>query len=145
MPIFYECDRCTACCRWPGAVRLSEGEVARMAALRGMKEHDFIQHYTRLSSNRRGLSLVEKPEGECIFLEGRECSVQSAQPQQCRDFPNLWNFPGFQQTCRAIPKLVGAEEYKRLIHQATGKILSALPASPRADEAEPKVPADEPA
>jgi hypothetical protein len=41
--------------------------------------------------------------------------VQPVKPQQCRDFPNLWNFPGFEQTCRAIPRLVGEEEFARRI------------------------------
>ena len=120
MPIFYECQRCTACCRWPGEVRLKEGEIARMAAHRGMSEHDFIQSFTRLTADRRGLSLTEKANGECVFLEGNDCGVQPVKPQQCRDFPNLWNFPGFEKTCRAIPRLVGAERYEELIREATG-------------------------
>lgn len=115
-----------------------------MATFQGIQEHDFLQRYTRLSSDRRGLSLHEKPNGECVFLAGHECSVQPAKPQQCRDFPNLWNFPGFQETCRAIPKRVGVEEYKRLIQAATGKILSVLPASAREEEAEQTGRADEP-
>jgi hypothetical protein len=41
MPIFYECQRCTACCRWPGEVGFSEGENARLAAFMGMSEHEF--------------------------------------------------------------------------------------------------------
>ncbi|MEJ0090969.1 MAG: hypothetical protein WDM80_14655 [Limisphaerales bacterium] len=32
MPIFYECQRCTACCRWPGQVRLADVEITRLAA-----------------------------------------------------------------------------------------------------------------
>ena len=54
-------------------------------------------------------------------LAGDDCSVQPVKPQQCRDFPNLWNFPGFEKTCRAIPRLVGEEEYQRLVAQATGR------------------------
>ena len=127
MPIFYECDRCTACCRWPGEVRLSDGEIARLAAFRGMDEHTFIQLYTRLSSDRRGLSLLNKPNGECVFLENHECSVQPVKPQQCRDFPNLWNFPGFQETCRAIPRRVSSEEYAKLIQAATGRMPDSIP------------------
>lgn len=33
MPIFWECDRYTACCRWPGQVRLTDADVTRTAAL----------------------------------------------------------------------------------------------------------------
>ena len=121
MPTFHECQRCAACCRWPGDVRLAEGEIARLAAFTGMTEVEFIQRFTRLAKDRRGLSLVEKLNGECVFLEGGDCSVQSVKPQQCRDFPNLWNFPGFEQSCRSIPRLVDAEQYVRLVAATTGR------------------------
>ena len=121
MPIFHECQRCTACCRWPGEVRLDDGEIARMAAFTALSEVEFIQRFTRLAKDRCGLSLDEKPSGECVFLDGRDCSVQPVKPQQCRDFPNLWNFPGFEKICRAIPRLVDSEEYARLVAAATGR------------------------
>ncbi|TAL06965.1 MAG: YkgJ family cysteine cluster protein [Verrucomicrobia bacterium] len=119
MPIFHECQRCTACCRWPGQVRLSDAEITRLAAFKGMAEREFIERYTKLRSDRRGLTLLEKPNGECVFLDGNNCSVQSVKPQQCRDFPNLWNFHGFEKTCHAIPRVVGQAEQVRLIAQAT--------------------------
>jgi Fe-S-cluster containining protein len=115
MPIFYECQRCTACCRWPGQVRLTNEEITRLAAFKDMSEVDFIQQFTRLRWDRGGLALQEKPNGECVFLDGDNCSVQTVKPQQCRDFPNLWNFPGFEQTCHAIPREVGEVEYQRRI------------------------------
>ncbi|HKX60408.1 MAG TPA: YkgJ family cysteine cluster protein [Verrucomicrobiae bacterium] len=121
VPVFHECQRCTACCRWPGEVRLDDGELARLATFRGMAEVPFIQKFTRLTRDRRGLALAENPDGSCVFLEGTDCAVQPVKPQQCRDFPNLWNFPGFEQTCRAIPRQVSPEEYARLIAQATGR------------------------
>ena len=104
MPIHYECVRCTECCRWPGQVRLTEIEISNLATFLGLSEFDFIQRYTRLRPDRRGLALQDKPNGECIFLEGHDCSVQPVKPQQCRDFPNKWNFPGFEKICRAVPK-----------------------------------------
>jgi len=121
MPIFHECQRCTACCRWPGEVRLDDGEIARVAAFKDMSEVEFIQRFTRLTKDRRGLSLQEKSNGECIFLDGHDCSVQSVKPQQCRDFPNLWNFPGFEKTCRAIPRLVDTGQYVQLVAAATSR------------------------
>lgn len=83
-----------------------------------MSEFDFIQEYTRLRQDRQGLALKDKPNGECIFLEGNDCAIQSVKPQQCRDFPNLWNFPGFEKVCHAIPKMVSPEEYAQLIEKA---------------------------
>jgi len=110
MTIHYECVRCTECCRWPGHVQLSDAEITRMAAFLGVSEFDFIQRYTRLRPDRRGLALQDEPGGACIFLAGRDCRVQPVKPQQCRDFPNGWNFPGFEKICRAVPKEVGASE-----------------------------------
>jgi hypothetical protein len=111
VPIFLECQRCTACCRWPGQVRLTDAEITRLAAFQGLSEHDFIQQFTRLRQDRRGLVLQEKPNGECIFLDGDDCSVQAVKPQQCRAFPNLWNFPGFEKICHAIPIVLSPEEF----------------------------------
>src|SRR3954465_11618516 len=81
MPIFLECQRCTACCRWPGQVRVTEAEITRLAAFKGLSERDFIERFTRLTKERRGLALLDKPNGECIFLEGDQCAVQPVKPQ----------------------------------------------------------------
>lgn len=128
MPVFYECQRCTACCKWPGQVRITDAEISRMAAHLGLAEHAFIQQYTRLRADRQGLSIMDKPNGECIFLQGGDCIVQPVKPQQCRDFPNLWNFPGFEQTCRAKPKEVSVEEFRRRVSAATGRPEDSIPA-----------------
>lgn len=117
MPIFLECQRCAACCRWPGQVSLTDEEIARLAAYKGISEHEFIQRYTRLRKDRQGLALQERPNGECIFLEGNDCSVQPVKPQQCKDFPNLWNFPGYEKICRAVPIELGQDEFDRRIAQ----------------------------
>ena len=102
-------------------MRLTEAEITRLAAFKQLGVGEFIGPFTRLSADRQGLSLLERPNGECIFLVGDDCSVQPVKPQQCRDFPNLWNFPGFEKTCQAIPRLVGEEEYQRLVAKATGR------------------------
>lgn len=121
MPIFHECQRCTACCRWPGQVRLSDAEISRIAAHLGMGESEFIERHTRLRADRGGLSLLEKPNGECEFLVGHDCAIQPVKPQQCRDFPNLWNFPGFEQVCHAVPRDLSYEEFVTRIRQASGR------------------------
>lgn len=115
MPIFLECQRCTACCRWPGQVLLNDAEITRLATFLGLNEHDFIQKYAKLRGDRRGLALQEQADGACIFLEGDNCAVQPVKPQKCKEFPNLWNFPGFEKICHAIPREVSAAEYERRI------------------------------
>ena len=105
MNVHYHCQRCTACCRWPGQVKVTEDEVSQIAAYLGMEEVDFIQRHTRLRRERNGLALNDKANGECSFLQGNDCVINAVKPQQCRDFPNKWNFPGWRQVCEAVPEL----------------------------------------
>jgi len=103
--IWYQCDRCTACCKWPGDVRVESSEIENIAKFLGMETQAFIDEFTRLRMNRDGLSLTEKDNHECIMLDGQNCRINSVKPKQCRGFPNKWNFPGWQQVCnaKAIP------------------------------------------
>jgi hypothetical protein len=106
--VFYDCQRCTACCRWPGQVKIGEVEIEAMARLFGMSGFDFVQEYTRIRPQRDGLALKDKANGECIFLEDGGCRVQAAKPVQCQGFPNTWSFPGWRNVCEAVPRLVPA-------------------------------------
>ena len=87
-------------------MKLTDTEIPRLAAHLGLSEFDFIQRYTQLRPDRRGLSLTEQADGACVLLNGRDCRVQAVKPQQCRDFPNGWRFEGFEKLCRAIPREV---------------------------------------
>jgi Fe-S-cluster containining protein len=98
----YACQRCGNCCRWPGEVPVSGPEIARIAAFLGLGESEFIARYTDVRLNRTGLTLVSRPNHECIFLDGIDCRIQPVKPDQCAGFPNQWNFPGWRDTCEAI-------------------------------------------
>jgi hypothetical protein len=103
----YVCQRCTACCKWPGDVRIEDHDVTAISAFLEMEEEDFLARYTRLRTNRNGLSLIEKHNHECIMLEGNSCRIHTVKPAQCAGFPNKWNFPGWKDVCEAIPVAVG--------------------------------------
>ncbi len=107
---FFECQRCTACCRWPGEVRLGEDEVAVIAGHLGMDVYDFVQNHTKVTANRQGLTLLEHADGACVWLDGIDCRLQEVKPAQCRGFPNEWNFPGWRDVCRAIETPSGRGE-----------------------------------
>ena len=101
---------------------MAPAEIARLAAFKGLSEDEFIQQFTRLRHDRQGLSLQEQPDGACIFLEGDNCAVQPVKPQQCREFPNLWNFPGFEKICRALPRDVSAAEFQHRLAKSLSPI-----------------------
>ena len=100
--VWYVCQRCTACCRWPGDVRLDDAEIPRIAAFLGLTEDEFIGRFTRLRANRQGLSLIEREDHSCVMLEGDSCRIHPVKPAQCEGFPNRWNFPGWRDSCRAV-------------------------------------------
>lgn len=99
----YVCQRCAACCKWPGDVRIDDGDVTVISGFLGMDESEFLDRYTRLRTNRQGLSLMEKENHECVMLEGGSCRIHPVKPSQCAGFPNKWNFPGWREICEAIP------------------------------------------
>lgn len=121
MPTYYECSRCAACCRWPGEVRVTDSEIAVMAKHLGLPELEFIERYMRLRGDRRGIALKDQGDGACIFLEDGGCRVQPVKPQQCRDFPNVWRFPGFERICQARPVEMGEAEYRARVREVTGR------------------------
>lgn len=103
MPVHYQCQRCANCCKWPGDVVITATETDAIASFLGLPVLDFVEHYTRLRTNRQGLSIDDKANGECLFLDGIDCLINPVKPAQCAGFPNAWNFPGWRLVCEAIP------------------------------------------
>ena len=100
---FYQCDRCTACCRWPGDVRITDEEVTKIASFFDLTEQEFIDQHTRVNSARNGLSILENEDHSCSMLVNGGCLIHEAKPEQCKGFPNTWNFPGWKDVCHAKP------------------------------------------
>lgn len=81
---------------------MNDGEIDAIAEFLGMDVNDFLETYTCLRPDRTGLSLTEAENGSCIFFEDGDfprCRINEVKPQQCRDFPLKWNFPGWQKEC----------------------------------------------
>jgi Fe-S-cluster containining protein len=98
----FRCSRCGTCCTWPGYVRLKPDEIEKIAAFLKMKVSDFTDRYTELTADRRNLTLIEKPDGSCIFYtaDPPECAINPVKPEQCINFPKKWNFEGWEKLCR---------------------------------------------
>ncbi len=97
--IIHSCQRCGNCCRWEGDVCITDEEVSTIARFLEMDEVEFINTLCRLRGNRQGLSIIDKEDGSCYMLTENGCRIQEVKPQQCKDFPYRWNFPGWESRC----------------------------------------------
>jgi len=100
----FRCRRCGACCRIKnGIVRVSDAEIARIAAFLGLAEGDFIDKETELSPDRRSLMLKSRPDGSCVYLtDDNLCRINPVKPDKCRTFPFEWTNPDSTAVCPGL-------------------------------------------
>jgi Fe-S-cluster containining protein len=116
----FACTRCGHCCTGePGYVWLNDEEITAIAAAAEMKESEFLAVYTKKAP--RGVTLREKPNGDCIFYE-RGCTIYAIRPRQCRTWPfwesNVESPRAWDNMKRGCPgagqgELIPAEEITR--------------------------------
>ncbi|MBI5505251.1 MAG: YkgJ family cysteine cluster protein [Deltaproteobacteria bacterium] len=82
----FACTSCGRCCTGhQGYVWVSAGEAVALAEHLGLELDDFGRHYLRRVGMR--LALLDGAGGDCVFLQGKLCSVYELRPAQCRSFP----------------------------------------------------------
>jgi uncharacterized protein len=107
----FACTQCGACCSGaPGYVWVDGDEIDAIAAQLGLTAEQVNLRYVRRVG--RGRSLLEKPGGDCIFLERRPagstgCQIHAVRPTQCRTWPfwksNLASAEAWRQAARGCP------------------------------------------
>ena len=100
----FSCRHCGACCRIKdGIVRVSDAEIARIAAFLGMTEQDFIDRETEVAPDRRGLILKNRPDGACAWLTAEHlCRIHPVKPDKCRTFPYEWTNDNSSDVCPGL-------------------------------------------
>ena len=97
-----------------------------MAGSLGMSVDDFAAKCLRRAGKR--LSLLEKPNGDCILWEsGEGCTVYPARPEQCRTFPfwpeNIRSRAAWQRVAERCPGIGRGRLYdKDEIDQLAGLV-----------------------
>ncbi len=82
----FECRRCGACCTGKaGYVWVMEREAERMTWFLGISISEFGGKYVRKAGSYD--SLIELPDGRCIFYADHTCKVHPVRPLQCETFP----------------------------------------------------------
>lgn len=105
--LHFQCTRCGHCCTGaPGFVWVNDAELADIARVRAEPLQEVIALYTRPS--HRGLTLREKPNGDCVFYDrGRGCTIYQVRPRQCRTWPfwesNLATPEAWEHTRQVCP------------------------------------------
>jgi Fe-S-cluster containining protein len=96
----FECQLCGNCCRVPGYVHLTALDIDQCAAFLEMDVEDFTEKYTRLTTYRTSLSLIENPDGSCVFLTvDNRCQIEPVKPEQCRQYPFDWHYQNGSEIC----------------------------------------------
>ena len=88
----FECAECGGCCSGPeeGYVWITPEEIAAAAKRLGIEPEQFRRDYTRKVGRR--MSLIEKANKDCVFLEGaggdvKHCRIYEVRPSQCQTWP----------------------------------------------------------
>ncbi len=83
----FKCTGCGKCCTgFPGYAWVTEEEIKAIAIYLKMNLKQFRKRYLRQVNNR--FALLEGPKNyDCVFLEGKKCSIYPVRPVQCRTYP----------------------------------------------------------
>ena len=102
----FKCRMCGACCRIKdGIVRVSDAEIACIAAFLGMDEAEFIERETEVAPDRKSLILKSRPDGSCAYLtEDNLCRINPVKPEKCRTFPFEWTNPDSAEVCPGLAR-----------------------------------------
>jgi Fe-S-cluster containining protein len=106
----FSCYQCGHCCTFPGGyVWLDLEEIQVIANQLEMTVTQFGSKY--LYKYRGKYSLIEKPNGHCVFYEKGSCKIYKVRPTQCQTFPfwpencrsqDAWD--NMKKTCQGIDR-----------------------------------------
>jgi Fe-S-cluster containining protein len=82
-----DCRQCANCCRVATA-KVTERDVDRLARHFRLKPGRIVADYV-VQSEDEGTILRRRENGECVFLDGNDCTVYEARPEVCQRYPHL--------------------------------------------------------
>ena len=93
LKILYDCDACPAyCCTYPRII-VDKKDIRRLAKYFGLSQKQTVKKFTKKGEEPGGRVLRHRQDEiygtACRFLdkESRMCSIYSARPGICRDYP----------------------------------------------------------
>jgi len=102
----FQCQCCGACCRIKdGIVRVSDVEIARIAAFLGTTAERFVADECEVAPDRKSLMLKSRADGACAWLsDDNLCRINAVKPEKCCTFPFEWTNPDSAEVCPALAK-----------------------------------------
>ncbi len=100
----FQCTGCGACCTGaPGYVWVTDENIKEIAQYLHITPEECRRKYVKRVDNR--FTLKELPISyDCVFLQGRRCTIYPVRPKQCRTFPwwkeNLDSIAEWKETAR---------------------------------------------
>ncbi|HTS63989.1 MAG TPA: YkgJ family cysteine cluster protein [Candidatus Acidoferrales bacterium] len=82
-----DCRQCANCCRVATA-KVAERDVDRLARHFRLKPERIMADYV-VEDAEEGFILRRRESGECVFLDGNDCTVYEARPEVCQRYPHL--------------------------------------------------------
>lgn len=115
--VAFACTACGKCCKSRNTrVFVNPSEIEELARCKSVSVPEFMQQFTHTLKDSTGRSLVtlkgHESKPQCVFLEGKTCSVYDVRPTQCRTYP-FWP-----------QHLVGAAEWRAEASNCEGILLS---------------------
>ena len=84
----FSCTECGGCCTGePGHTWVNEEEALAIAEFLGIDFDTFCQTHLRRIANGRHSLKERSATYDCVFLDGKRCSIYPVRPKQCRTFP----------------------------------------------------------
>ncbi len=84
----FSCTGCGKCCTGaPGYIWINEEEIEAIANRLEITIDTFLKEYTIREGDRISLRDLPEKNYDCIFLEGKGCTIYDERPTQCRTYP----------------------------------------------------------
>ncbi|RHY99933.1 hypothetical protein DYB37_011436, partial [Aphanomyces astaci] len=87
--VAFRCTACGKCCTGKGGkVRVNAREVEAIADHLSTPTREFRRQFLRRHPGDDFDSIKQTPDDlQCIFLEGKQCSIYPVRPTQCQTYP----------------------------------------------------------
>lgn len=81
----FECKRCNACCNGYGGTFVTEKDIDAISSFIGVPPQRFVETFCCFSGKKP--VIIQRGDGNCIFLKPEGCGIHPVKPRMCRAWP----------------------------------------------------------